>query len=495
MMVEDSEDEILYEDGEIIRDATALSSTLYISQGIYIVRGFIIAQFLGPSLYGVWSIFRSFLGSASYFGFGTQQAMMREVPFNAGAGDKGKKSLITQTSLSWNILATSIVMIIVLLLSFTKIAYQFRTEVRLAGILFVLNAIHIFVRPKFNSEQKILLMSKYMIAYAILNTLFGLSFLFFFKLRGLLLGMIIAQLVLLTYLVINDHLSLKLSINKKILFELFSIGFPIMILSFLVFLMGNVDKYMVFAMLGRKMTGYYGLAAFASSAVGYISYSMSNVVFPRMMYTYGKTGERKDIEKYYIKPMFVLSGVSPIILCIIFINVKLILTYLLPKYLPGITVVHILIISLFFSTILGLPTNLLIALNKQKKFVYIVTAILLLDISFDFLVIKNGFGMEGVAVITTIVFALTSVIANGYALFLLRNKASEIFRKILSVYWPFAYSFIGLAVIVSITFSENVLWDNCIKTAAFITFSIPLIIYIEKKSSILQKLFSSLIKF
>jgi O-antigen/teichoic acid export membrane protein len=495
MIAEETEDESLYQDGKIVRDATALSGTLYLSQGIYIIRGFIIARFLGPSVYGVWSIFRSFLGSASFLGLGTQQAMRREVPFSIGEGNKRRKALIIQSSLSWNVLITSIVMVIVFLLSFTKAANQFATEVRLAGILFVLNAVHIFMRPKFNSEQKILLLSKYIMAYAILNTLFGLSFLYFFKLKGLLLGMIIAQFILLTYLVVNNHLSLKLSIDKNLLFELFSIGFPIMIFSFIVFLMGNVDKYMVFAMLGRKMTGYYGLAAFASSAVGYISYSMTNVVFPRMMYTYAKTGEIKDIEKYYIKPMFVLSGIIPIILCIIYINVKLILVYLLPSYLPGITVVRILIISLFFSTILGLPTNLLIALNKQKKFAIIMAIVLFLDVCIIFLAIKNGFGIKGVAFSTTFFFALASTLANIYALFLLKYKIRKISRKILSIYWPFIYSFASMFLIISVSISNNVIIDHIIKSLVFLLLAFPLFIYIEKNSMIARKVFGLLHKF
>ena len=491
MNAEKIEDKNTYEEADLIKDATALSGTLYSSQILYIIRGFIIARLLSPSFYGIWSILRSFFGTASYLGFGTQQAMLREVPFSAGEGNKEKKSVIIQTSLSWNIIISSFVMVLVLVFSFTGFASGYETEIRLSGILYLLNAVHLFMRPKFKSEQKILLLSKYLFYYAVLNTVCGVILLFFFKLSGLLLGMIIAQLSILIYFIINGHLSLHLFIDKKVLKELFRIGLPIMILWFLVFLIGNVDKFIVFILLGKTNAGYYGLAAFVSSMVSYISYSISTVIFPRMMYIYGKTGERKHIEKYFTKPMFILSGIIPIILGIIYINVKAVINLLLPKYMPGITVMHILIAALFFSTIWGLPTNLLIALNKQKKFMYITATLLCIDIILDLILIKIGHGMTAIALVTTFIFFLSSALANGYALFTLKKGFSEIILNLVMIYWPFVYSFAGMFFIIAFSYSNQIIFDNLAKSLLFILFNVPLIIYIEKKSNIISKVFSS----
>ncbi|MEJ2615034.1 MAG: oligosaccharide flippase family protein, partial [Ignavibacteriaceae bacterium] len=270
----------IYNEEEIIRDATAFSGTLYLTQGLYIIRGFIIARLLSPSFYGIWSVLRIFFRSATYLGLGTQQAMLREVPFSVGEGNKERKSVLVQTSLSWNILISSIVMMLVFIFSFTGFAEGYRTELRLSGILFLLNSVHLFMRPKFKSEQKIILLSRYLFVYAVFNTAFGITLLFFLRLNGLLLGMIIAQLLLLTYLVIKGQLSLQLYIDKNILNELFRIGLPIMILWFLTFLIGNVDKFIVFIWLGKTNAGYYGLAAFVTSMVSYISYTISTVIFP-----------------------------------------------------------------------------------------------------------------------------------------------------------------------------------------------------------------------
>ena len=488
MIADNSNNENTYNEGEIVRDATVLSSTLYISQVFYIIRGFLIAELLGPSAYGIWSVLRTFFYSAPYFGFGTHQAMLREVPFSTGEGDSVKKTLIIQTSLSWNILISAIIMILVFTASFFGFAAEYRFEIRLSGILFMLTAIHLFMQPKLNSEQKYVLMSKYMLSYAILNTVFGLSLLFFFKLSGLLMGMILAQLVLLVYLIINKHLSLNLSIDKKILKELFRIGFPIMILWFFLFLISNLNKLIVFIMLGKTKAGFYGLATFVSAIVGYISLAATSVIFPRMMYTYGKTGEKKYMEKYFTKPMIILSGLTPIILGIIYINIEAVINLFLPKYIPGITVLHILIAALFFSTIWGLPINLLIALNKQKKFMYISAIVLLLSILLDIIIIKGGLDINGVAAVTAFTFFLTSALASGYSYFLLEEGLIQILKKLSSVYLPFIYSFAGIVFIISISFSKNIFLDNILKSLLFILFNTPLIIYIEKESKIINRI-------
>ena len=494
-MIDNLQEEDDHKEKKVIKDATAFSGTLYFSQALYVARGFIIAQVLGPALYGVWSIFKAFFASAPYFGLGTQQAMLREVPFSAGEGNKNRKAIITQTSLSWNLLLTSMIMILAFIISFTSFAAEYAGELRLAGFLFVLNALHVFIRTKFKSEQKILMLSKFMLSYAVLNTLFGLTFLFFFRLSGLLIGMILAHISLFIYLIKNDYLSLQFFIDKKILKELLGIGFPIMILMFLFFLMGNIDKFLVFIFLGKTTAGYYGLAAFVSSMVGYISHSISTVIFPRMMYMYGKTQEIKQIEKYLNKPLVFLSAVIPIILGLIYINIEAVINLFLPQYKPGVTALHILIAALLFSTLWSLPTNMLIALKKQKKFMYMNGTILILSIIFDIAAILAGFGLNGVAVVRTFFFFLASAIANGYAYFSLKKNIHQIINNLFTIYWPFIYSFAGMFFIMAFSFSNQVIFDNLLKSLLFLLFNIPILIYIEKKSNILSKVFTSFGKF
>ena len=103
-------------------------------------------------------------------------------------------------------------------------------EMRLAGVAYILNVIHLFVTRKLRSEKNIRLLSNFTIAYAILNTILGLALLFLYKINGILLGMIISNLLLLAYLVKTKNLSLHLKLDFKIIGRLIKIGFPILII-------------------------------------------------------------------------------------------------------------------------------------------------------------------------------------------------------------------------------------------------------------------------
>jgi len=478
-------------DGGIIKDAAALSSTLYLSQALYMVRGFIIAHVLGPSTYGVWSIFRTVFNSAPFLGFGAQEAMVREVPFSMGKGKEEETPVIIQTSLSWNVLLVVSVSVIAFILSFTPIIREYYAEIRLAGLVFVLNGIHLFMQPKFKSEKKIILLSKYLLSYAVLNFVFGLTFLFFLEIQGLLLGMITSQLILLAFLISKGHLSLNLSLDGFVLRRLLGIGFPIMIISSLFYLMRNIDKFIVISLLGKKIGGYYALAAFISSVVRHISYSTSSVLLPRVMYTYGKTRNIKDLEMYYTLPMTIFAGFVPVILGFIYINVGAVVNLFLPKYLPSIPALQILIVGLFFTTIWGPPTNMLIALNKQKMFMYITAAVLAGGAFLEVVAIQTGFGMTGAAIAASSMFFFASVTANILALLLLKDNARQIWSSLGRIYLPFIYSFAGLMAITLIHPPGQLIVSSAVISIIYFLYCIPIFLYTERKSGIAGKVFTA----
>jgi O-antigen/teichoic acid export membrane protein len=264
-----------------------------------------------------------------------------------------------------------------------------------------------------------------------------------------------------------------------------------MIISSVFFLMRNVDKFIVIALLGKKTAGYYGLAAFLSNAVRYVSYSASSALLPRAMYAYGKTKNIKDLELYYTKPITVMAGFIPVILGLLFINIGAIVNLLLPQYMPSITVLQIFIIGLFFTTIWGPPINILVALKKQKKLMYINALLLLCGIIMEFTVIQMGFGISGVAVVVTCMFMVASVIANSLALSLLKNNSGAIWNSLGMIYLPFLYSLGGLLLISLLPESRESIIDEAVKSLIYLLYCIPLLLYTEKKSGIIGKIFSA----
>jgi hypothetical protein len=76
-------------------------------------------------------------------------------------------------------------------------------------------------------------------------------------------------------------------------------------------------------------------------------------------------------------------------------------------------------------------------------------------------------------------------------MFSLKYNANQIFRRLASIYFPFLYSFAGMALIISFSISNQVFIDNLAKSILYLIFSIPVIVYMEKKSSLINKIVSS----
>jgi O-antigen/teichoic acid export membrane protein len=194
-------------------------------------------------------------------------------------------------------------------------------------------------------------------------------------------------------------------------------------------------------------------------------------------------------------PMTIFAGFVPVILGLIYINVGEVVNLFLPKYLPAVSAMQILILGLFFTTIWGPPTNLLIALNKQKSFMYITAAVLLGGAVLEIIVIKMGFGMNGAAIAATSMFLIASLTANSLALLLLKDNARQIWNSFGRIYLPFIYSFAGLMAVTLIQLSAQPMVNSAVKSLIYFLYCIPIFIYTEKKTGIAGRVFNAAKKF
>jgi len=474
------------EEKTIIKEAGLFSASKYLSEIIYVIRGFLIAKVLGPSMFGFWNIIKTILTLSDFTGLGTSSGMLRQVPYYKAQKKTKKIAGIQTTALTWKILISLIISLLLVIISFTGYVRNYGIEFRITGILFIIYSVHLFIPYKLRSEQKIKELSIYEVTYSLLNTIIGLSLLFRFYISGLLIGTMIAQLIMISYMLHRGHLSFKLRIDPNVLKELFKIGMPMMILFITVFFIHNVDKITIFFFLGSTLTGYYSLATFISTLIGYIPYSMSITLFPRMMYKFGRTQVNKSIEEYFLKPLKVLSGLVPIIIGLFYINIDIPIIYLLPKYLPSMDVLRILILGFFFASIFPIPQNFLIAINKHKNLMLMMLVTLVISTILDITIIKIGGGIVGVAYATMFSLFISSFIAILYSLLFIKLRKK--WWIAVMVYIPFVYGIIVLLLCNVFLSFENLIILDIVRSIVFMIFMIPLIYYVNKQSKLFTRI-------
>lgn len=480
------------EQNQIIREAVAFSASTYTFQLISLVRGLIIIQVLSPALYGVWSIFKTFLQSSSYLSLGTYQAMLREVPFHEGQGEPESGQRVKQNALAWCLLLSSIAGIVTWIFSFTPAASDYRFEIRLSSLVYVLYAIYIFIVFQLKSDRKIFLLSRIYLIYATLNAVFGIALVLVFGITGLLLGMAISTGIIIYGLVKRNHLSFNLQLQRSTIIHLIDIGLPVLLVAAMAQLMTSIDKLVIFIMLGSVETGYFSLASFFSEIINYLPYAITTVLFPRMVYRLGQNKSASELEHFYTKPLFLLSGIIPILLGLIFINIDLLITYAMPKYEPAIDVLRILVLALFFAVVWTMPKNIIVAFNKQKILMKLIPVFLLVGALIDVYMIKLGYGITGVAFGSALVLFAISLITNLFALSILEKTAGEKLVVLIKTYLPFVYVLLGLAIVFQVsTSNEQSIVTAVLRSSLFCLFCVPLIIYINKQSGIIEKVFTA----
>lgn len=472
----------------VVTEASMLAASRYVFQGIAMIRGFVIATVLGPSLYGVWSLIMTGFVSSRTLSLGALNGMMRQVPLNKGRGCVDENVSIIQNCLTWMITSAAVAALAVLLATYTTLISSYRPEIRLACLVLIVYAAWFFVNAKLASERKIELLSKLNVAYGLLNAVFGISLLFVFGIKGLLLGMLLASATLMGWLLKRKELSLKLMLDRSLLFKLMQVGFPIMILNMTFLLVRSIDKCIVFYLLGATDTGYFGLATFIGEIINYIPGALSVVIFPRAMYVMGKTNDRREIEQFYFKPVPVLTKLIPVLLGLIYINIDLPIIYLLPRYAPSVNILKVFILGLFFFSVWGIPRDLLVAFNKQRQLLAAVIALLFLVVLVDVLVVYLGFGALGIAVASMVALAVITVIANTYLLWCLQRPHREVLRFLIRIYSPFFYTLFGLLAISRIVVHGHLVTQSVSQTIVFSVFMLPLLYLAEKSTGFIRRL-------
>jgi O-antigen/teichoic acid export membrane protein len=454
----------------------------------------VVAWFLGPALYGVWNIFKTFLETGNYVTAGSAQAVARELPFNKAQGKDQENQRITASTLGMCIAVSVICALAAIVFSMFDIAAPYRLEIRLAAVTFVLNAVHLYIPNQLKGEKKILLLAVYYIAYALLNTLAGLWLMMYWGISGLLVGMIIASTLLTGWLLWRRHLPVRPALNWPTSRALIGIGFPILFVAVAPKLMASLDKLIIFTLIDSAATGYYSMAAFLSETINYIPLALSTVLFPRLMYQKGKGTDLTTMGYLYDKPMLFLAGLIPVLLGLIALNIAVVIEALLPAYVPAVPVLQILLAGLFFTVIWSVPRGLLVVFDRQRIFIVAIPLLLLLGALLNVIAILLGYGIVGVACASVLFYCAVSTLANLYVLGILGKSSAEKWRTMLQIHLPFVYALLGVALLLRYLHLDNPWLESLLGSLIYLVYCLPLVVYVDRKVMLLASLRAALVK-
>lgn len=428
---------------KIVKDSILLSGAGYLSHFLSFARGVIIARLLGPTLFGYLSGARLVLQLSPQMHMGALHGMSRYLSIYKGAGDRKQYEAIADNGISLiTLFSASIVFCVILYTYFIEGQYSLYTiwGIRLFAVVAFLqqmiNITHAFLRA--NYQFKTISISQVIFGWS--NLILAIAFVLWFGLYGAIASFLIANLISLAYLLRKTEFAFKLDLDRETIKKLLFIGAPISLFFFNEAILNSLDKFMIIKFLSVEQLGVYSIAFPFFSVVEIIPASISYIMYPKMLQAYGSSsGDITSTKRYFEIPTKVIAVFVAYVIGILFISIKYIFFYLLPRYGEAAIIAKILCFSIFFSSISMLAVRVLITRRNYRVLMAFQGIAIFANAVLNYMFIRMGYGISGVALATGASFII-------YSVFILQHTLGQYYHtrlgtcaKQLKLFWPILY--------------------------------------------------------
>lgn len=451
-----------------------LFSAIMVAKLIGLFKSFWLAKILEPSDYGLWVSILLISSFSPITSLGVVEALRKKVPFYIGKHDTVSKSKTENgvfSSLVLSSLFTLIVGAVILFLLQTNYSHII-PYIGFMILAVVIGYFFTYFYHRFSAYQNFKMVSILDTLRAILILPLQISLGFFWGLWGAVLGFLICEgivCIVSAVLNISMHGKIWFNFNPKLIMKLIKIGFPITIVWWIYSIQVSIDRLFCISLLGKSAAGFYGIGVAITSMFILIPLSISRVLYPRMNEEYGKTENKNNLRPLILQPSRALSMLMPYLIIIVLFLLPFIYKVILPKYGPGLYSAQILVLGVFFGALIKNGANFLIATNREKLFFKYVISCLIINIIGNFVLVKVGLYIEGIAISTTFSNALLTTFVWVSVLKELGYSSSERLRTIINLYLPFII-LLAILIIPRLTMSDFLeRTDNMLVIFQFVT--------------------------
>lgn len=476
----------------LIKDTFLYSVGRYMAQGLNFFTAVLMRKFLGPFNMGVWNLLKVVRDYAEYSDLGTNIALSYKFPYHKGKGESFEADKIKDVVFNFAMLGS--IVIAVGLVLFSLIFRQSLTKEIYVGlfavaILIIFQKLYTYYIILLRSNKDFTVLSKSIVFDSVMDLLLILLLVYKFGLYGLYATAIILPILNILYIRRQINYKLKFSFDLNGILSYIKFGFPLFVVTLLLVILNSVDKIMIASMLGLEQLGFFSIAFMAKSYNDEISKNITHIITPHFFEDWGKSEDPLKNSKYVTTVTIIVSYFMVLLLGSVFIVAPVFITYVLPKFIPGITAMKLYIIASFFSALMPFSSQFLIAVRKQYSLMPIMIFTIILNVIFNYVFIRNGFGISGVAAATLISVCISFIMLVSYAMRHFEDMRA-ILRDLASMLLPIAYTSLVLIFLEGMPKFSNIFLELISKESIFLAFCIPLILFLNQKTSILNMLFA-----
>ena len=420
----------------MVRDSAGYALAQFLVRAVMIVRTMLAARWLGPAPMGAWNALQLLMDYGSLAPLGTQQGLDQLVPRRIVDGDPDSLARVKRAGLT-NTLLLTLVFAAICVLYFAPSNGNVMTLWGWQGLLLttsvvLLTNLAFYHATLLRSHGSIGAVSRYFAVQGLAGGIGGLLLVIPFGVWGLLYGWAGGTFLGVLWIRWDAR---KVAPWKPLVSaetkELVQVGFPLYFFVGSAIIIRNLDRLVILRYLGTKDLGYYGLAGTAFTLMMYLPDSATFVFYPRLLQRFRAGGDRPEpVRDSVITLLRLITVVTPLLGGVVALLVRDGIEVLLPKFVDAIPSIQVMCFTATGLAITNLASVVLMTMNR--RFVLIPAAIVSV-IAFgtaDWLVLRAGLGITGVAWATLTTYAVTGVALLGLALAALDLPAGDRVRQI-----------------------------------------------------------------
>lgn len=384
------------------------------------VTAFLRPLLLSPEQFGLFSLLRTLPLYAQRLHFGARSGLRYLMPLY-----QSQRQTHAVADLKGTVLKTALVMnglLAAVLIAVAALATDLAIELRVGLVLtaaFVLTACfvdHYTAELKGEQRFKLVSISNYLNAVALLVV--SLPLMLWHGFYGALAGQTIATVVVLGWMIRRRIAGKRSGFDWTLLKSAITLGLPTLLFDVALLLIRTADRFVITYHAGFEALGYYALGSMITGYLLNIPGATREVMEGKLFRELDTHSQAEVFRLYAQQPMVSMSFTMPWIIGPLYLALPVVIGQFLPTYDPGIVSAQWLCLGTWFLAVSYPIRGVLVANRWQLASLVILGMTLCLHVGLSWWWLSSGFGIEMVAVSTSIAFLV--VLLGTWSMTLLR---------------------------------------------------------------------------
>lgn len=382
-----------------------------------LIYAYVKPKFLSPALLGLWNLLSLAPTYASHLHFGSRTAMAYAIPRLLSEGREQEAADHAATVYAFT-LAMNIMLALVLggLAVFGPWGEETRWGLACAAALVMLNWYHDMQTSMLKAHGDFRLITRNNAFNAVLLITVNAPLVVFFGIYGVFLGVLATKAVLVVWLRLCNPMRRGGRFRAVLLRQLIGQGLPIMAFTFGLLLLATTDRLLIAGLLNTEALGYYAIAVIVSEFLMKIPVATRDMQEPRLMAALAHEDRRVVWDRYLRRPLLTVAVHVPILIAAAVFLIEDALALLLPKYLPSAAPTMLLAFGVYFLALMQVMRGIIVAEGWQLRVLPMQVVGLLVNAGLAVWLVGAGWGIEGVALSSSVSFGVVFLLLLAYVL-------------------------------------------------------------------------------